>query len=54
MKILVDHHWLLVTLLLSNAIALEALPLFLDAVVPSAYAILIAVICVLICGEIIP
>ena len=48
------HHWLLVTLLLCNAIALETLPIFLDAVVPSAYAILISVIAILFVGEVIP
>ena len=48
------YHWMLVTLLLCNALAMEALPLFLDKVVPSAYAILISVTAVLIFGEIVP
>jgi metal transporter CNNM len=43
-----------VTLLLCNALAMEALPLFLDKVVPSAIAILISVTAVLIFGEIVP
>jgi metal transporter CNNM len=48
------HHYLLVTLLLNNAIAMEALPIFLDAIVPSAWAIAISVTLVLFFGEIIP
>jgi CBS domain containing-hemolysin-like protein len=54
MPILEHHHWLLVTLLFCNACALEALPLFLDRIVPSAYAVLISVVAVLIVGEVIP
>ena len=54
MDILSDHHWLLVTLLFCNACALEALPIFLDRIVPSAYAVLISVVAVLIVGEVIP
>ena len=54
MPVLEKHHWLLVTLLFCNALALETLPIFLDRVVPSAYAILISVIAVLIVGEVIP
>lgn len=42
------------TLLLCNALAMEALPLFLDKVVPSAIAIVISVTAVLIFGEIVP
>lgn len=37
-----------------NALAMEALPIYLDAIVPSAYAILISVVAVLIFGEVIP
>lgn len=48
------HHYLLVTLLLCNACAMEALPIFLDAVVPAAWAIAISVTAVLFFGEIIP
>eukprot|EP01029_Cantina_marsupialis_P015053 TRINITY_DN329_c1_g1_i1.p1 TRINITY_DN329_c1_g1~~TRINITY_DN329_c1_g1_i1.p1 ORF type:complete len:491 (-),score=129.51 TRINITY_DN329_c1_g1_i1:265-1737(-) len=48
------HHLLLVTLLLLNSIANEALPLFLDRVVPSWLAIIISVSFVLVFGEIIP
>jgi metal transporter CNNM len=49
-----DHHRLLVTLLLMNSVANEALPLFLDAIVPSWAAVLISVSLVLVFGEIIP
>jgi len=45
---------LLVTLLLSNATAMEALPIFLDKLVPSFWAVLISVTMVLFFGEIIP
>tara|TARA_B110001452_G_scaffold35041_1_gene26993 strand:+ start:195 stop:1709 length:1515 start_codon:yes stop_codon:yes gene_type:complete len=54
---LVEHqprHQLLVTLLLLNSVANEALPLFLDELVPELYAILISVTVVLFMGEIIP
>lgn len=54
LPVLADHHYLLVTLLLANALCMEALPIFLDAIVPSAYAILISVIAVLFFGEVIP
>lgn len=54
LPVLEDHHYLLVTLLLANALCMEALPIFLDAIVPSAYAILISVVAVLFFGEVIP
>lgn len=54
LPILKKHHYLLVTLLLANATAMEALPIFLDALVPSFYAVLISVTAVLFFGEIIP
>lgn len=54
-SIVKNHHLLLVTLLLANAGVNEALPLFLDKLVPSPiYAILISVTAVLIFGEVIP
>jgi metal transporter CNNM len=49
-----SHHFLLCTLLLFNAVANEALPVFLDDIVPSWAAVVIAVTAVLICGEILP
>ena len=52
--VLHNRHHLLVALLLCNAAANEALPIFLDKLVPSAYAILVSVTCVLIFGEILP
>jgi CBS domain containing-hemolysin-like protein len=54
LPLLHKHHYLLVTLLLCNAFAMEALPIFLDAIVPSAWAIIISVTAVLFFGEIIP
>lgn len=47
-------HWMLVTLLFCNALAMEALPLALDKLVPEWAAILCSVIGVLFFGEIIP
>jgi len=49
-----QHHRLLVTLLLINAISNEALPIFLDSLVPSYVAIIMSVTLVLFFGEIIP
>ena len=48
------HHLLLVTLLLGNALCMEALPLFLDKIVPFMAAIILSVTGVLIFGEILP
>lgn len=49
-----NSHYLLVTLLLANATANEALPLFLDQLVPSWLACILSVTVVLFFGEIIP
>jgi metal transporter CNNM len=48
------HHWMLVTLLLCNAAAMETLPIFLDKIVTPVEAVIISVSLVLIFGEIIP
>jgi hypothetical protein len=48
------HHLLLVTLMLWNASATEALPIFLSGLVPEYVAIIISVTLVLMFGEIIP
>ncbi|GJP46536.1 hypothetical protein CLOM_g5811 [Closterium sp. NIES-68] len=48
------QHELLVTLLLCNAVAMEALPVFLDRLVPPAMAIALSVSFVLLFGEVIP
>lgn len=48
------HHDLLVTLLLLNTVAGEALPVFLQGMVPDSVAILISVVLVLVFGEILP
>jgi metal transporter CNNM len=49
-----QHHLLLVSLLLLNALANEALPLFLDKIVGGVSAVVISVVLVLFFGEIIP
>jgi len=48
------HHLLLVTLLLANAGAVEAMPIFMDKITNPVLAILVSVTAVLIFGEIIP
>lgn len=48
------HHWMLVTLLLCNAGAMETLPIFLDKMLTPVEAVIISVSLVLIFGEIIP
>ena len=54
LPLLSNHHWLLCTLLIYNAAATEALPIFLDALVPSWAAVVISVTLVLLFGEVIP
>lgn len=49
-----NQHLLLCTLLIGNALAMEALPIFLDSLVEAWSAILISVTLILLCGEIIP
>ncbi|KAJ8452770.1 hypothetical protein Cgig2_005106 [Carnegiea gigantea] len=49
-----NQHLLLCTLLIYNAMAMEALPIFLDALLPAWGAILISVTLILAFGEIIP
>uniref|UniRef100_A0A8R7PLV9 CNNM transmembrane domain-containing protein n=1 Tax=Triticum urartu TaxID=4572 RepID=A0A8R7PLV9_TRIUA len=47
-----NQHLLLCTLLISNSLAMEALPIFLDSLVPSFGAILISFTLILAFGEI--
>jgi hypothetical protein len=55
MLIISRRHFLLVTLLLMNVIANEALPVFLDKILCEGVAItIVSVTCVLLFGEIIP
>jgi metal transporter CNNM len=54
LPIIKRHHLLLVTLMLWNASAAEALPVFLNNLVPEWAAIVISVTLVLFVGEIIP
>jgi len=53
-KIISDHHWILVTLLLCNAFACEAMPILLDKLVTDIVAIIISVTVLLFVGEIVP
>ena len=52
--IVVERHLLLVTLLILNSLAYEALPIFLDKLVPGWVAILLSTTLVLFFGEILP
>jgi metal transporter CNNM len=54
LPIIERHHLLLVSLMTWNATANEALPIFLDALVPGWLAIVLSVTIVLFVGEIIP
>lgn len=54
LPLLQEPHWLLVTLLLCNAAAVESLPLALNQLVSPAMAIILSVTMVLLFGEIIP
>ena len=51
LQVLKRPHWLLVTLLLVNAAAMEALPIFLDRLVSPTAAIVLSVTAVLFFGE---
>jgi len=48
------HHELLATLLISNALALESLPIFLHEIFPAWLAISISTVFVVVFGEILP
>ena len=52
-KVINDHHWILVTLLLCNAFASEAIPILLDNFVNDMMAIVISVTVLLFVGEIV-
>lgn len=54
LQVLAHPHFLLVTLLLMNAVAMEALPIFLDRLLNPVAAILISVTAILLFGEILP
>jgi metal transporter CNNM len=54
LPIVKKHHLLLVTLLLFNSMANEALPVFLSALLPEWLSVLISVTLVLVFGEILP
>lgn len=54
LPLITQHHLLLVSLMLFNATANEALPLFLDQLVPPYVTIILSVSLVVIFGEIVP
>lgn len=54
LPIIKEHHLLLVSLMLWNATAMEALPVFLHKLVPDYVAIILSVTLILFVGEIIP
>ncbi|QDZ19602.1 DUF21 domain-containing protein [Chloropicon primus] len=54
MTVFQSQHWLLVTLLLCNAVAMEALPIFLNKISNEVVAIAVSVTAVLFFGEIFP
>jgi len=54
MPLLQNHHRLLATLLLGNALCFETLPIFMDAIMPSWAAILISTTFILVFGEVVP
>lgn len=54
MPLIQKHHILLSTLLIANALALESLPIFLEATVPGSVAIVVSTVLVVIFGEILP
>ena len=54
LPLLKDHHLLLVTLLLANAVALETLPLVIDSVLGNIPAIIFSVLLTIAFSEIIP
>ena len=47
LPVLANRHWLLVTLLLMNSFAMEALPVFLDRIVNRFWAVVISVTLIL-------
>lgn len=54
LKLVSKHHLLLVTLLLANAAAVEAMPIFLNQITSEVVAVVVSITAVLLFGEIIP
>lgn len=54
LPIVKNHHLLLVTLLLATSSAEEAMPLFLERMMPAWASIIVSVTIVLICAEVVP
>ena len=53
-QLLKPFHWTLVTLLLANSLAMEALPVVLSVVLSPRAAVVVSVTAVLLVGEILP
>jgi len=53
-RVIDQHHWMLVTLLLCNAAALEFLPLSMHKVVPHYLTIIVSIVGVVFISEVIP
>ena len=51
LKLVSNHHLLLVTLLLANAAAVEAMPIFLNQIASEVVAVVVSVTAVLLFGE---
>ena len=54
MPIVQNHHVLIATVLIANALALESLPIFLEAIMPASLAIIFSTALVVFFGEILP
>ena len=50
-RVVKHHHWLLVTLLLANAGAVETMPIFLNQIASEIISIVISITLVLLFGE---
>ena len=51
LKLVSKHHLLLVTLLLANAAAVEAMPIFLNQIAGEVVAVVVSITAVLLFGE---
>ncbi|KRX07057.1 hypothetical protein PPERSA_08734 [Pseudocohnilembus persalinus] len=54
LPIIQQHHLLLSTLLVANALAMESLPIYLHEIFPAVYAVLFSTVFLVIFGEILP
>lgn len=54
LPVLENRHWLLVTLVLMNSLAVETLPLILNNIMSEFLAVIVSVILIFLFGEILP